>query len=193
MNKETFLSLLPTEWIKEEDVKSRIQEQTELIEAGKKFASQFSINRYLDKPLTTFTFEEKLQLFSNLHQKGFVYDENALYFTSVDIENFKKLLKEKFQLEDIYTFDQYYVEQLLQGNDIAEEEIAVDGDETIRLHELFQQFVFTTAFGMNPGDTPNVMLMLVVKKALLGAYLGESNIASLQEGKREIYDISILK
>lgn len=192
MNKEQLFSLMPTEMIKEEERNQKIEEQRELVKAGNAFVSQLSINRFLSKKLVDFDIDERLNLFSDLTYADFVYNENQLYFHDLDTESFAYILEENFNLdfEDMYELDNVYIENLLNGKDITKENIHVI-DENMNFEDILTKFVFSTG-GMSMGDTPNLMLMLVVKKALLGSYLAEKNVESLESGQTEIYNISVL-
>lgn len=190
MNAEKLISLMPTEIIQETDVTNKIEEQKGLIHAGKKFVSSLSINRFLYKKLADFDLDERLSFFADLTMADFVINENQLYFYDIDIESFAVILEEKFNITDMYELDNVYVENLLNGTDITEEEIEFNG-ENISFADILLRFVFHTR-GMDMVDTPNLMLMLTVKKALLGSYLAEKNVNTLLSGEREIYDISVL-
>jgi hypothetical protein len=193
MNKEKLFSLMPTEVVKEDDVNKKIEEQREIIKAGKSFVSQLSINRYLYKKLVDFDVDERLNLFSVLCDYDFVYSENGLYFSDLDIGTFAFVLEEFFNLEHekMYELDNLYIENLLKGKDITKEVLTLWEDKTMSFEEILGEFVFHTG-GMSIGDTPNLMHMLIVKKALLGSYLSERNVESLLNNQREIYNISIL-
>jgi hypothetical protein len=193
MNKEKLFSLMPTEVVKEDDVNKKIEEQREIIKAGKSFVSQLSINRYLYKKLVHFDVDERLNLFSVLCDYNFVYSENGLCFSDLDIGTFACVLEEFFNLEHekMYELDNLYIENLLKGKDITKEVLTLWEDKTMSFEEILGEFVFHTG-GMSIGDTPNLMLMLIVKKALLGSYLSERNVESLLNNQREIYNISIL-
>lgn len=191
MNKDKFFSLLSKEIVKEEDVKERIEKEQALINAGRSFASQLSINRFLAKKLVDFDIEERLNLFSKLVDVDFIYNENPLYWNQMDTDELSYILKEKFELDNMYELDDLYIENILEGKEIIYTELKVD-DEEMTLAEILEMFVFYT-HGMTPGDTPNLRLMLVVKKALIGSYLSEKNVEALLNGEREIYDIKILK
>lgn len=190
MIKEKLYSLVPTEVVKEEEVNEKIEAQKELVETGKKFVSQLSINRYMYTKLADFNFSQRLNFFSELMDADFHIYENGLYFSSIDAETLAAILEEKYSLEDMYELDNFYIESLLNGKDIAKDSVDVYGDQ-MSLQDVFQQLVFSSG-GMPMGDTPNLMMMLVVKKALLGSALAEQNIETLTSGKREIYDISSL-
>lgn len=190
MNKEKLFSLMPTEVVKEDDVNKKIEEQRGLIKAGKSYVSQLSINRFLPKKLADFDLDEILSLFSDLTYNDFVINENELHFYQIDIESFSCILEEKFNLEDMYEIDNVYIENLLNGKDITKEEINLF-DENMSFAEVLERFVFHTS-RMSAGDTPNIMRMLVAKKALLGAFFAEKNVESLLNGQREIHDITIL-
>lgn len=191
LKKERFFSLMPTEVLKEEDVKNRIEEEEKLIRAGKSFASQLSINRFLHKKLIDFDIDERLNLFLELVDVDFVYTENELHFDQIDIDSFANILEEKFNLGDMYELGNLYIENLLNGKDLLNEDVNIN-DEDMSFSEVLEKIVFYTG-GMTIGDTPNLMLMLVVKKALIGSYLAEKNVESLLQGERTIYNISILK
>lgn len=193
MNTETFISFMPIEVVKEEEVNKKIEEQKQLSQNGKAFVSRLSINRYLYKNLADFDINERVNLFSVLSEFAFFYNENGLYFGDLDIDTFCCVLEENFNLanENMYELDQLYVENLLKGKDLTEEVITIYEGKSLSFKEMLEQFVFSTS-GMPVGDTPNLMLMLVVKKALLGSYFAEKNAEALAEGKREIYKISSL-
>src|SRR5699024_4110531 len=107
-----------------------------------------------------------------------------------DTDTFEFILEDNLGLGDMHKLDRFYIERLLQGEDIVNEVMEYN-DENFDFTEVLKRLVFYTS-GMNTGDTPNLMLMLIVKKALLEYYLAEKNIKTLKEGKKEIYDISIL-
>lgn len=190
MNKEELFSLMPTKVIKEKEVTKTIEEQKAIIKSGKSFVSQLSINRYLHTHLTEFDLDERLNFFSELMDVDFVYKENELFFQGIDMDSFIAILEEKFDLEDIYSLDNLFIENTLNGEDITEIEVEIY-EKNVGFSKVLETIVFSTG-GMSPGDTPNLMLMLIVKKALLGTYLAETNVKSLLKGQREIYDISIL-
>lgn len=190
MNIDKLFQLMPTEVVKEDDVSKKVEEQKGLIEAGKSFVSHLSINRFLYKKLADFDIEERLSLFTELAHVDFIINENQLNWSDVDIESFAVILEEEFNLEDMYELDNVYIENLLNGRDITEKEIDIY-DEKVSFKDILVKFVFHTG-GMSMGDTPNLMMMLTAKKALLGSYLAEKNVESLLNGQREIYDISIL-
>jgi len=184
---------MPKQVVTEEDLNKKIEEQREIIENGKAFVSRLSMNRFLYKPLADFDIDERLNLFSKLCEYDFVYNENGLYFSDLDIGTFCCVLEESFNLdnESMYTLDNLYIENLLKGKDITEEVLTLWEGKTMSFKDILAEFVFSTG-GMSMGDTPNMMLMLTVKKALLGTFLAERNVESLQNGEKEIYDISIL-
>lgn len=190
MKKEIFFNAMPTQVINAEDVSTELEKQKGLVEAGNSFVSQLSINRYLYKKLTEFDLTERLELFSELMNADFVITENELFFSDIDTDSFAAILEEQFKLDSMYELDNLYIERLLAGQDISSEEVEIFG-EKMRFADMLQTLVFQTG-GMSMGDTPTVSMMLVVKKALLGAYLAEQNVNSLSEGKNEIYDISVL-
>lgn len=190
MNKEKLFSLMPTESVKEVDVNKKMEEQREIIKAGKSFVSQLSINRFLYKKLADFDIDEIIDLFDDLRHADFVINENGLYFYDLDIGSFAAILEEKFSLENMYELDNVYIENLLNGRDITKEDIDICG-ENMYFADVLVKFVFHSS-RMSMGDTPNLILMLTVKKALLGSYLAEKNVESLVNGQKEIYDISIL-
>lgn len=190
MNQETLFSLISKEVVNESEVNEKIEEHKEIVELGKKFVSPFSINRFLHTNLTDLTFEQRLNLFNHLCQYDCVIVENELYFNQIDIDNFADLLKEHFGLDDMYELDNYYITRLLEGEDITEKVMTVYEEEVV-FEEILAQFVFRT-WGMTVGDTPSLVRMFVAKKALLGSYLAEKNVEMLQNGEREIYDISVL-
>ena len=192
MNQEKLFSLMPTEIIKKEDMDKKMEEQKEIIKAGKSYVSLLSMNRFLNKRLSDFDIEERLNLFSDLTYADFVYDENALYSYEIDMDSFAYLLEERFNLDagDMYELDNVYIENLLNGKDITKETVNMN-DENMSFQAVLERFVFKTS-GMSMGDTPNLMKMLAVKKALLGSYFAEKNVESLQNGQTEIYDISVL-
>lgn len=190
MKKEELYALMPTVVIEEAEVEERIEQERKTIEAGESFISRLSINRYLYKPLITLEVEQSLELFNTLVEVDFVLVENELYWNQLDIESLAAILEEKFQIEDLYELDQVYLTHLVNGRDITEETIEIEGEE-VSISALLRTFVFQTG-GMSFGDTPNVMLMLVVKKALLGIHLAQLNVQSLLNKERTIYDISIL-
>lgn len=190
LNKETLFSLMPTEIVEESNVIAKIEEQRKIIQSGKSFVSQLSINRFLHKKLADFEIEEILQLFWKLNDTYFAISENEFYFNGIDIDSFAFILEETFNLKDMYELDNFYIKNLLEGKDITSEVVDVYEEEQ-SFKDVLGQLVFQY-FGMSSGDTPNLMLMLVVKKALLGAYLAERNVESLLNNQREIYDISIL-
>lgn len=189
MNKNQLFSLMPKEVVKEEDVNKRIDEQQGIIEAGKKYISQLSINRYLSKKLADFDIDEIIDLFDDIRHAGFIINENQLYL-DLDIESFAAILEEEFKLDNMYELDNVYIENLLNGRDLTKEVVELI-DEKMSFADVLSRFVFQS-MGMSMGDTPPLMMMLVVKKALLGTYFAEKNVESLSNGKREIYDISIL-
>lgn len=192
MNEETLLSLMPTKVITEDDVNKEIEEQRGIIQSGKLFVSRLSINRFLYTKLEQFSFDETLNLFSELSDADFVINENELHFSDLDIESFAVILEETFNLDDMYELDNLYIENLLKGNDITKQDIDIYNDgETVSFNDILTNFVFHTG-GMSMGDTPNLVMMLTVKKALLGAYLAEKNVESLLNGQKKIYDVSIL-
>jgi hypothetical protein len=190
MNKDKLFSLMPTEVITEDDVNNRIEKQRGIIKAGKSFVSQLSINRFLHKKLAEFDIGEIINLFSDLTCADFVINENSLYLSEIDIDSFAAILEEKFNLENMYEIDNFYIENLLNGRDITKEDINING-ENISFADVLLRFAFHTS-RMSMGDTPNLVLMLTVKRALLGSYLAEKNVECLLNGQREIYDISIL-
>lgn len=191
MNKEKLFSLMPIVSVKEEEVNKEIEQQKAIIEAGNNFVSQLSINRYLSKKIADYDIDERLDLFSNLMLADFIIHENPLYFYDLDIGNFAALLEEEFDLENMYGLDNLYIENLLKGQDITKKEINLFDDEKTVFEDVLDKFVFFRT-EMTMGDTPPLMLMLVVKKALLGSYLAERNVESLLKGQKIIYDISIL-
>lgn len=190
MNKEKLFSLMPKEMVKKDEVIDKILEQKGIVEAGNRYASSMSINRYLHKKLSDFDIHERLDLFLELTFADFIINENQLYFNDLDIEGFSVIVKEAFELDSMYELDNFYIERLLNGQDIMQTEVE-PFDEKVRFDEVLNRFVFQTS-GMPMGDTPTLMTMLVVKKALLGSYLAEQNIETLLKGHKEIYDISIL-
>jgi hypothetical protein len=190
MNIDKLFSLMPKRVVPDDDVNKTIEEQKGLIKAGKSFVSQLSINRYLNKKLADFDIDERLSLFSDLTSADFVINENELYFSDLDIETFAAILEEEFNLDNMYELDNVYIENLLNGRDITMKEIDIYG-ENIKFADVLVRFVFHTS-GMSMGDTPNLMLMLTVKKALLGSYLAEKNVEYLLNGQKEIYNIQIL-
>ncbi|PGT83246.1 hypothetical protein [Bacillus sp. AFS040349] len=187
MNKEMFFSLVPKEVIKEEDTDKRINEQRKIIENGKSFVSQLSINQCVYKNLVDFDIDERLNLFDNL-RSSLIINEHGMYFYDLDTESFGFILEETFNLENMYELDNLYIENLLNGRDITKEEIFLYEGRTMIFKDILEQFVFSS--GMPSGN--DLMLMLTVKKALLGSFLAEKNIESLLKGQKEIYDISIL-
>ena len=193
MNNEKLFGLMPVEVVNEEDINKKIEEQREIIEAGKSFVSRLSINRYLYKKLSDFDIDERLNLFSILCDYDFVYNENGLFFSDLDIGTFCCVLEEFFNLdhEKMYELDSLYIENLLKGKDITKEVLTLWEGKTMSFEEILGEFVFQTG-GMSVGDMPNLMLMFTVKKALLGSYLAEKNVESLLNNQREIYNISIL-
>lgn len=192
MNEETLLSLMPTKVITEDDVNKEIEEQRGIIQSGKLFVSRLSINRFLYTKLEQFSFDETLNLFSELSNADFVINENELHFSDLDIESFAVILEETFNLDNMYELDNLYIENLLKGNDITKQDIDIYNDgETVSFNNILTNFVFHTG-GMSMGDTPTLVMMLTVKKALLGAYLAEKNVESLLNGQKKIYDVSIL-
>lgn len=190
MNKEELFSLMPKVVIKENEVTKTIEEQKAIINSGIAFVSELSINRFIPEKLADLDLDERLTLFSELLDVDFVYKENELSFQGVDMDSFIAILVEKFGLEDIYELDNLYIENILNGNDITKEKVVIY-EKDVSLAKVLETIVFSTA-GMSAGDTPNLMLMLIVKKALLGTYLAERNVKSLLKGQMEIYDISIL-
>ncbi|MGF7535177.1 hypothetical protein AAGG74_16105 [Bacillus mexicanus] len=188
MNKEKLFSLMPKEVVKEE-VSKKIEEQRGIVSAGKRYVSHLSINRYLSKQLSDFDIEEIIDLFDVIRCAGFIINENQFNF-DLDIESFAAILEYDFNLDDMYELDNVYIENLLNGRDITKEVIKVN-DEKMSFADVLLRFVFQS-MGVFMGDTPPLMRMLVVKKALLGTYLAEKNVESLLKGEREIYDISIL-
>lgn len=191
MNKDKLLSLMPTEIITEDDVNIRIEEQRGIIKEGKLFVSHLSINRFFRKKLVDFDIDETINLFSDLTLADFVINENALNLSELDIDSFSAILEEKFNLEDMYEIDNLYIENLLNGRDITKEDINFNG-ENISFADVLVRFVFYTS-RMSEGDTPTLVLMLTLKKALLVSYLAEKNVEYLLNGKKEIYDVSILR
>lgn len=195
MKKEELFELMPTKVVKENEVNEEITEQHVISKNGKSFVSALSINRYLDTKLVDFNIEERLNLFSNLSDIDFTYYENDLHFNGIDTESFIYLLDEEFKLTDEYELDNFYIRNLLKGKDITDDKVKVyeeHGTINVRFGNVLETLIFSTG-GMHLGDAPTIGLMLTVKKALLGAYLAEENIKSLQSGKREIYNISILE
>lgn len=195
MNKDKFISMMPTVLINEEDVTKTITEQSDIAKAGKAFASRLSINRYLNVKLTDLDIEDKLNLFAKLNKTNFDIVENELYFYGADIDSLTYLVEESFDVENLYQLDNYFLEQLLTGNDITEKIVNIEGndeeEDNQSFGELLQRFIFRS-HGMPTGDSPTLRMLLVVKNALIGSYLAEKNIDSLLEGKREIHDISVL-
>lgn len=191
MIKQKLLSLMPTEEIVT-DVNKRLEEQRGLVKAGKSFVSHLSINRFLRNKLADFDIEERLDLFKVLKSTNFVINENGLYCNEITIQSLASIVEEKFNLESMYEVDNLYIENLLNGRgDITIEVINHHFDESVSFADILQRFVFHTR-GMCVEDTPNLMVMLTAKKALLGSYLAEINVQSLLNGQREIYDISTL-
>lgn len=190
MTKEELFSLMPKVVIKENAVTKTIEEQKAIIKSGNSFVSQLSINRYLHTQLADLDWDERLNLFSELLDVDFVYNENELFYQGVDMDSFIAILEEKFDLTEIYELDNLYIENILNGDDITEEKVEIY-EKDVSLAAVLETIVFSTA-GMSVGDTPNLMLMLIVKKALLGTFIAEQNINSLLKGHREIYDVTIL-
>ena len=190
MNKEKLFSLVPTVQIDEKDVAAKIEEQKGLVQAGQAFASQLSINRHMFVNLPDFDIEERVDLFKELNKHAFDIGCNELYLYEITTDTLSALLKEKYGIEDIYQLDNVYIENLLNGRNIVEDVVEIDGEQ-MRLGDVLRQFVFQTSF-MNIGDKPPVMLMLTVKKALLGSYMAGLNVESLQTGQKEMYDVSVL-
>lgn len=190
MNKEKLFSLVPTVKIEEKDIAAKIEEQKGLVQAGQSFASQLSINRHMFVNLPDFDIEERVDLFKELNKHAFDIGCNELYLYEITTDTLSALLKEKFGIEDIYQLDNIYIENLLNGRNIVEEIVDIE-DEEMRLGDVLRQFVFQTNF-MDMGDKPPLMLMLTVKKALLGSYMAGLNVESLQAGKKEMYDVSVL-
>lgn len=190
MNQEQLFELMPKVVVNEAEVNEKIEENKELIEAGNRFVSPFSINRFLYRKLTDLTNDQKLNFFDHLSDYDCVIDENELYFHQIDIEHFADLLQEHFGLENMYELDNLYISRLLKGEDIAKKVMEING-EKVEFEQILAQFVFTTG-GMTMGDTPNLIMMLVAKKALLGTFLAEKNVKKLLNGEKEIYDISVL-
>lgn len=193
MDKEKLLSLMPKEVVTVDDVNNKIEEQRAIIKAGQSFVSQLSINRFLYKKLVDFDVDERLNFFSVLCDYDFVYNENGLIFSDLDIGTFACVLEEFFNLDDenMYDLDNVYIENLLKGKDITKEVLTLWEDKTMSFEDILGEFVFHTG-GMSIGDTPNLMRMLIVKKALIGTYLAEKNVESLLNGQKEIYNVSIL-
>lgn len=193
MDAEKFFVLMPTESVQEEEVNQKVEEQKGFFKMATDFVSGLSINRFLYKKLTEFDLVERLNFFEMLRIDGFIFKENELFFSDLDIEAFCCILEEKFKLDDenFYQLDNLYIENLLQGKDITNDTIHLWEEVYMDFDEILGQFVFSTD-GMSMGDTPPLMKMLIAKKALLASYLAEKNIESLQEGKREIYQISSL-
>ena len=189
MNKETFLSLMPTKTVNDE--KAEMESQEELVQNGHAFISQLSMNRYLSPELEDYTIDERLRLFSILHTAGFSYEKNPLTFSAMGTEKFRALLNDVLGLADIYDLDNHYIENLLKGIDILKTDITDDDGDTTEFSDTLSQFVFQCG-GMTMGDAGSLNLMLALKKALLGTYLAKVNLASLEEGHHEIYDISVL-
>lgn len=181
---------MSTEVIREEEVNKKLEEQRDIMKAGKTFVSQLSINRFMYTNLADFDIEKMLSLFSELTYDDFIIRENELHFSEIDIESFAVILEETFNLEDMYELDNFYIENRLNGRDITKEDIDIYG-EVISFADILVKFVFHTS-GMSMGDTPNLMLMLTAKKSLLGSYLAERNVESLLSGKREIYSLDNL-
>ncbi|QST02183.1 hypothetical protein IMZ31_22280 (plasmid) [Pontibacillus sp. ALD_SL1] len=191
MNEAALLSLMPTRTIDEERIEKTIEEQESLIQQGNNFLAMMSMNRYLRKQLNVFTLSERLTLFSLLHGEGLSYEANPLVFTELTVDAFTPLLGDVFGLKNIYALDNLYIENLLKGTDILNTEVAIDDDEAVTLSELLPMFVFQGE-GMSMGDAAPLHHMFTVKKALLGTHLASVNVASLEEGKTDIYDISVL-
>lgn len=190
MDQNKLFSLMSTEVIREEEVNKKLEEQRDIMKAGKTFVSQLSINRFMYTNLADFDIEKMLSLFSELTYDDFIIRENELHFSEIDIESFAVILEETFNLEDMYELDNFYIENRLNGRDITKEDIDIYG-EVISFADILVKFVFHTS-GMSMGDTPNLMLMLTAKKSLLGSYLAERNVESLLSGKREIYSLDNL-
>lgn len=190
MRKEFFFTHMPKVAVKEEERNERVKEQQDLHKAGLSFASRLAISHYLEEGLEGFDLEERLRFFSTLHEIGFSLRENELSFSPVTVTELEDLLKETFSLENIYKLDECYLEGLLRGENILEKEFELKG-ETYTLNELLTLFTIH-AKGISIGDTPNLMLLLAAKKALLGSFLAEENLFSLRYGEKEIYDISRL-
>lgn len=190
MDKDMLFSLIPREVIKEDEIEKRIEEQRGLIKASISFVSQLSMNRFLYKKLADFDIEEMLNLFSDLTHGDFVIQENELYLNEIDIESFAVILEEEFNLESMYELDNLYIENLLKGIDITKYEINLI-DETRLFQDILVKFTFHRS-GMSMLDAPNLSLMLTAKKALLSFYLAEKNVEYLLNGKKSIYNISIL-
>jgi len=189
MNKDQLFSLMTKEVVKEKDVIKKIEDQNKIIEAGKRYVSQLSINRYLSKKLADFEIDEIIDLFDDIRYAGFIINENQLYL-DLDIESFAAILEEEFNLDNMYELDNVYIENLLNGRDITKEVVELI-DEKMSFADVLSRFVFQS-MGMSMGDTPPLMIMLVVKKALLRTYFAEKNVESLINGEREMYDISVL-
>lgn len=190
MNKDKLFSMMPKEIIEKSEVNEKIEEQRNLVKAGKNFVSQFSINRFLHKKLADFDVNEILHLFSKLNEFDFVINENELFFYGLDIDSFACILEETFNLKDMYELDNFYIESLLRGKDISKEAVLID-NENVTFDEIFEKFVFQS-FAMTAMDAANLNLILVAKKALLGSFLAEKNVESLLKGQKEIYNISVL-
>lgn len=190
MNETKFFSLLPTVTITNEERNKKIEEQENLVKAGKSFAERLSINRFLHKKLTDFTLEERLNLYTTLSNYDFVYTENPLSFLGFDIDSLAAILEEHCQVNGVYAFDVHYIENLLRGKDLLNISFEMDEEEW-SIQEVLEQFVFQTS-GMSMGDTPNLVLMLIVKKALLGSYVATKNVETLQAGQNQLYDVSVL-
>lgn len=193
MNKDKLLSLMPKAVVNEEDVNNKIEEQKGIIDAGNKYVSHLSINRYLYKKLVDFDIEERINFFELLVDQGFVYNENGLFFGDLDIGTFCCVLEEFFNLDDekYYQLDNIYIENLLKGKDITKEVLTLWEGKTMSFGDILKEFVFQSG-GMSMGDTPPLPKMLEAKKALLGTYFANENVELLSNGKREIYDNSIL-
>lgn len=187
MNQEKFFSLVPKEMVIEEDINKKIEEQREIIENGKSFVSNLSINLIVRKNLADLDIDERLNLFDNL-RSSLIINEHGMFFYDLDIESFGFILEEKFNLDNMYELDNLYIENLLNGRDITKEEVFLYEGRTMIFKDILEQFVFSS--GMPSGE--DLLLLLSVKKALLGTFLAEKNVESLLNGQKEIYDISIL-
>jgi hypothetical protein len=190
MNKDMLISLMPKVVV--EDVNNAIEEQRGIVEAGKSFVSQLSINRYLYTKLADYDIDERLNLFDELRKYDLhIYENELWFFSELDTESFAFILEENFNLDDMYKLDNFYIENILKGIDITEKEVHLWEDKYMSFSDVLGKFVFKTG-GMFMGDTPPLMMMLTAKKALLGTYLAEKNVESLLNGQKEIYDITIL-
>lgn len=188
MNEEKFLDLIPKVVINVEDVQKEVEAQGKIVKNGENFISHLTINHFLDKKLTDFDIEERLELFEELRVRGHLIYENGLYFNGLDIANFDAALTFDFEIYNMYNLDNAYIERLLKGEDITKQVVNVYGED-MPFAEILNMFVIKSG---HPGDSATLLTMFTVKKALLGTYLAEQNIISLMKGNREIYDVSVL-